>query len=263
MFQRIWAMADIHGSYLPIENFWRRNKDNINFSPETDCIILLGDVGANYFFNKRDKEFKKKLMHYPFTYFCIRGNHEARASVCATKDPDHWSMENFFSGSVWVENKYPNIKYAMDCPFIYNIKGYKTLIIPGAYSVDKHYRIQRGWPWFEDEQLTQEEMNLGKEIIKRNPAFDLILSHTCPIIYEPTDLFLSVVDQSLVDKTMERYLGEIEYNITYKLWLWGHFHDYRIYPKYENNQCIMLSAGQEAINVQEWLEKPEEIHIKY
>ena len=62
---------------------------------------------------------------------------------------------------------------------------------------------------------------------------------------------------------MERYLGEIEYKINYKLWLWGHFHDYRVYPRYQNSQCIMLSAGQEAINIQEWLEKPEEIHTKY
>lgn len=285
MFQHIWAIGDIHGSYLPIENFWRRNKDNINFSPETDCIILLGDVGANYFFNKRDKEFKKKLMRYPFTYFCIRGNHEARPSVCATKDPEHWHKEQMFKGSVWVENDYSNIKYAMDYPYVYQIpyfcdmdeylmedgnceiayryKYFKTLVIPGAYSVDKYYRLSQGWSWFEDEQLSQEEMDLGREIIKQHPAFDLILSHTCPIAYEPTDLFLSGLDQSLVDKTMERYLGEIEYNTEYKLWLWGHYHSYRVYPKYQNSQCIMLSAGDEAIDIQEWLENSNNIHKKY
>lgn len=253
MFQHIWAIGDIHGSYLPIENFWRRNKDNINFSPETDCIILLGDVGANYFFNKRDKEFKKKLMSYPFTYFCIRGNHESRASTCAQKDPDNWFKDQFFDGSVWVEKNYPNIKYAMDCPYTYNINGYFTLVIPGAYSVDKYYRLQQGWTWFKDEQLSQEEMDLGREIIKQNPAFDLILSHTCPIAYEPTDLFLQMVDQSLVDKTMERYLGEIEYNTKYKLYLFGHFHDFRIYPKYNNKQTIML-FNKEVFNIIEYFE---------
>lgn len=285
MFQRIWAMADIYGSYLPIENFWCRNKDNINFSPETDCIILLGDVGANYFLNKRDKDFKKKLMRYPFTYFCIRGNHELRASVCAQKDPDNWFEDQFFNESVWVEKNYPNIKYAMDYPCVYQIpylydmnvypskngnceigckyEYFKTLVVPGAYSADKYYRLQQGWSWFEDEQLSQEEMDLGREIIKQDPAFDLILSHTCPIAYEPTDLFLPMIDQSTVDKTMERYLGEIEYNTKYKLWLWGHFHSYRIYPKYQDSQCIMLSAGEEAINIQEWLEDSNNIHKKY
>ena len=263
MFDRIYAIGDIHGSYLPVENFWRRNKDNINFSPETDCIILLGDVGANYYLNKRDKDFKKKLMCYPFTYFCIRGNHEARASVCAKNDLDNWHMERFFEGSVWVENNYPNIKYAMDYPYLYEINRYSTLVIPGAYSVDKYYRLEHGWSWFENEQLTQEEMDLGRRIIERVPAIDLILSHTCPIVCEPTDLFLSVINQSLVDKTMERYLGEIEYNTDYKLWLWGHFHSYRVYPRYQNSQCIMLSAGDEAINIQEWLDDPKNIHKKY
>lgn len=263
MFNRIWAIGDIHGSFLPIKNFWHRNKDNINFSKETDCIILLGDVGANYFFNYRDKKFKEQLEKYPFTYFCIRGNHEKRASVIASQNPDQWDKKELFNNYVWVENNYPSIKYAMDYPSIYNINGYKTLVIPGAYSVDKYYRLANHWSWFEDEQLTQEEMDLGKEIIKQNPAFDLVLSHTCPISYEPTDLFLSVIDQSLVDKTMERYLGEIEYNITYRLWLWGHFHAYRVYPHYQNSQCIMLSAGEEAINIQEQLKDSNNTYQKY
>lgn len=263
LFTRIWAIGDIHGSYLPIENFWRRNKDTINFSKETDCIILLGDVGANYYLNGRDKKFKQKLEKYPFTYFCIRGNHEARPSLCAAENPDQWSLEPFFEGSGWVENNYPDIKYAMDIPYVYNIDGYKTLVIPGAYSVDKYYRLSKGWTWFEDEQLSEKEMNIGRRIVELDPAFDLILSHTCPIQYEPTDLFLPQIDQSLVDKTMERYLGEIEYKTEYKLWLFGHFHSYRVYPRYKDRQIIMLSDGKEAINVQEWLIDSNNIHKTY
>jgi 3-oxoacid CoA-transferase subunit A len=255
MFKRIWAIGDIHGSYHPIENFWRKNRENIIFSKEDDCIILLGDVGANYFFNKRDKHFKEKLESFPFTYFCVRGNHEARPSVCATKDPEHWHKKQLFEESVWVEKDYPNIRYAMDYPCTYNIscsdEHFKTLVIPGAYSVDKYYRLSQGWSWFEDEQLSQEEMDLGREIIKQNPAFDLILSHTCPLTYEPTDLFLSGLDQSLVDKTMERYLGEIEYNTEYKLHLFGHFHDFRIYPKHNDKQTIML-FNKEVFNIIEY-----------
>ena len=263
MFTRIYAIGDIHGSHLPIENFWRRNKDNINFSKETDCIILLGDVGANYYLNGRDKKFKQKLEKYPFTYFCIRGNHEARPSLCAAENPDQWSLEPFFEGSIRIENNYPDIKYAMDIPYIYNIDGYKTLVIPGAYSVDKYYRLSKGWTWFEDEQLSEKEMNLGRRLIEQDPAFDLILSHTCPISYEPTDLFLPQIDQSLVDKTMERYLGEIEYKTEYKLWLFGHFHSYRIYPRYKDRQIIMLSDGKEAINIKEWLTNSNNIYKTY
>lgn len=264
MFERIWVMGDIHGQYFPIENFWHRNKDKINFSKETDCIILLGDVGANYYLNKRDEKFKTKLEEFPFTYFCIRGNHEERVMNVVKNNKTKWRLDFFFSNAVIVEKKYPHIKYAFDDITIYDIHGYKTLVIPGAYSVDKYYRLMKGWKWFEEEQLTQEEMEEGKQIIQEeNYNFDLILSHTCPISYEPTDLFLSTIDQSTVDKTMERYLGEIEYTTNYKLWLWGHFHHYRIYPRSETKQCIMLSDGKEAINLLEWLDNSETIYSAY
>lgn len=67
-----------------------------------------------------------------------------------------------------------------------------------------------------------------------------MLSHTCPTIYEPTDLFLPFVNQSTVDKTTERWLGEIEYNLDYKLWMFGHFHSLRVYPKVDNKEKIMI-----------------------
>lgn len=262
--KRIWAIGDIHGSYLPIENFLKRNENNMNFSPETDIIILLGDVGANFFLNYRDLNFKKKLNKYPFTYFCIRGNHEQRASICSNENSDQWHKEIMFENTVLVENKYPNIKYALDEVTFYKINNFETLVIPGAYSVDKYYRLAKGWSWFREEQLTEEERNIGLEYIKKhNFKTDLVLSHTCPISYVPTDLFLSQIDQSLVDKTMERYLGQIEYQLDYKLWLWGHFHNFRIYPYYNNRQCIMLSAGQEVINVLDCLNNPKEIQKKW
>ena len=101
MFKRCWIMGDIHGSYAPIENFIRRNEDTINFSPETDLMILLGDVGLNYYKNERDIKIKKKINKYPFTYFCIRGNHEARPSICAAENPKEWEAP-YLGGPVWV-----------------------------------------------------------------------------------------------------------------------------------------------------------------
>ena len=78
---------------------------------------------------------------------------------------------------------------------------------------------------------------------------DLILSHTCPIGYEPTDLFMSTIDQSMVDKTMERYLDFIEHGVDYKIWLWGHFHEFRDYSRLDGKAKIMLSAGNEVVEL--------------
>ena len=261
-FDNIFALADIHGKWQPLRDFYLANKLKYKLEDKKNVMILLGDSGLNYFFNYRDDNTKEKLCSLPFTYFIIRGNHEERPSVCMANNPDNWYTEDFWGGTVYVENKYPQIKYADDEPCLYSlpyIAGYydgfnedgaktpyfrfrKVLTLPGAYSVDKQHRLMNGWSWFEGEQMTPAEMNKAREIIAKHKNIDLVLSHTCPIIYEPTDLFLSFIDQSMVDKSMERFLGEIEYNIDYKLWLWGHYHAGRAYPRTneDRSQPIML-----------------------
>lgn len=271
MTNEIYIMGDIHGSFKPIRDLVSRNpqlKDHEN------TLILLGDFGANYFLNERDNQFKKQLGKYPFTYFAIRGNHEERPEILAEKYPFSWHVEDFWGQDVWVENDYPYIKYAMDYVAIYHIPYgidyitpekpedddiemplyYRALVIPGAYSVDKYYRLTQGWSWFPQEQLSESEKLAGKSLINvLDWKCDLVLSHTCPICYEPTDLFLSTVDQSMVDKSMERYLGEIEYKLDYKLWCFGHFHDTRIYPKNGSKQMLML-FNNKAINLKDYME---------
>ena len=69
----------------------------------------------------------------------------------------------------------------------------------------------------------KKKMELGRKLCRNEAPFDLVLSHTCPYLYEPTDLFLAGLDQSTVDSTMERYLGEIEFNLDYKRWAFGSF----------------------------------------
>ena len=257
----VYLMADTHGSAKPIKNFYNRIKDTgeLSNNREDNVIIICGDAGLNYFFNHRDKDVKTELSKYPFTFFIVRGNHEERAEVCAETYPDEWTQEIFFDGDVWVEKEYPYIKYALDIVSVYNIDGYSTITIPGAYSVDKYRRIQNGWSWFEKEQLSEEEKSLGELSIKLcHNKCDLVLSHTCPIIYEPTDLFLSCVDQSLVDSSMERYLGEIEYNLDYKAWVWGHYHAFRDYPSPDGRRRLMVMHEpvrlKDVMNVKEKLE---------
>jgi len=136
------------------------------------------------------------------------------------------------------------------------IKRYATLVIPGAYSVDKHYRIMNGWSWFKNEQLSREEQLRCLQLVEQFPEVDIVLSHTCPIIFEPTDLFLSNINQSMVDKSMERLLGEIEYKLSYKAWFWGHFHAFRDYPRTDGRKKLMLYDDY-AINLVDYIENKE------
>ena len=66
------------------------------------------------------------------------------------------------------------------------------------------------------------------EALHSNEHFDLVLSHTCPISWEPRDLFLSFIDQSQVDNSMELWMESFKDKITFNKWCFGHFHDDRI-----------------------------------
>ena len=73
--------------------------------------------------------------------------------------------------------------------------------------------------------------NKGDEKIKKyveqqikEKEFDVILSHTCPLKYEPIECFLPGIDQSSVDTSTEEWLDKIEEMTDYKAWYCGHWH---------------------------------------
>ncbi len=69
------------------------------------------------------------------------------------------------------------------------------LVCGGAYSVDKYYRLQRGWNWWPDEQPNELTKGLVRFMATRYPI-DIMLTHTCPLRFEPKELFLDGIDQS-------------------------------------------------------------------
>lgn len=134
---------------------------------------------------------------------------------------------------VYIEPNYPNIIFAKDGE-VYDINGYKCLIIGGAYSVDKEYRLLRGYNWWEDEQPTPFIKNAVETKIKAlRHTVDVVLTHTCPSKYIPIEMFLPFIDQSKVDNSTEEWLNEIEKNLNYTKWFCGHYHTNKIIDKIE------------------------------
>ena len=219
-------------------------------------IVILGDSGLNFWLNNTDKKYKKLLNSMNYHIYCVRGNHEQRPELI--KNMVLVNDENV-NNVVYMEEAFPNIRYFVDGK-IYNLLGYKCLVVGGAYSVDKWYRLARaGYSkdevdiadpkkcgWFKDECLTTVEMtNIMKEV--EGETVDFILSHTCPLSWEPTDLFLSCIDQSTVDKSMEVWLDELKNKVEWKYYLFGHYHSDRIerphveqfYQEYEDVESII------------------------
>lgn len=219
MINRFLITGDCHREFSRFKNY---SKD-IQNDPNT-AIIILGDAGINWTLDEHDNQLKNFLsQRYKFRIYCVRGNHEARPQTLSTMQLIY---DEDVDGEVYMESAWPNIRYFKDWG-IYTIGDLKVAVIGGAYSVDKWYRLECGGIWFENEQLSDVEM-LAATIELRDEEVDAIFTHTCPICWEPTDLFLSSINQSKVDKSMELFLEEIAREIDWQYWFFGHFHADRL-----------------------------------
>ena len=213
----IYITGDTHGDFSRLYDL---------IFNENDILIVLGDAGINYFLNDEDKKLKEFLKKFKLKIFCVRGNHEERPININT-----YREVSMFGGRVFIEDDYPNLIFAKDGE-VYNFNNKSVLVIGGAYSIDKEYRIIYGDQWFKDEQLSKDEK---EEIFNKvkGKHFDIILTHTCPLKYEPREVFLPGFNQLKVDKSMEHFLDKIEENIDYNKWYCGHFHTEKQIDKLE------------------------------
>ena len=244
---RIFMCGDLHGSAT---NFKQRVDNYIPEPRENDIIICCGDVGLEYG-NQVQGSLKKVMKKFPGTIWVMRGNHDNRywkyhtETIETMQDyidmpNENWHFNDSSYPTLLIQDKYPNIWYVRDSGGIYNINGYNFLFIPGAYSVDKYYRLDTNKPYEPAEQLTWLEEN---QLLSNLESFlsigghiDYVISHTAPLgtqIYFK-DLFLDFIDQSTVDNHMEYFLDEVYHMLKndFKHWYFGHYHDTRSFGKF-------------------------------
>ena len=226
--------GDTHGTFA-----WMAGGTLSKYQPEETAIIILGDAGFDFYLNKNDERKKKEVDMRGYYVYWLRGNHEARPQ-------DVKGYEKIFDenvkGVVYCDPRYPHLRVFLDYG-VYDINNYSCLIIGGAYSVDKYYRLQRAMlteetnnpkktGWWANEQLSAFEMedcyNKTKQFIATGKVIDFVMTHTCPLDYQPTDLFLGFIDQSTVDNSMEIWMNKIKDILPWNIWLFGHYHADRI-----------------------------------
>lgn len=221
IFDQIYITGDTHRDFSRFKLLDPEITQNPN-----NAIIILGDAGINWDLGTNDHFFKASLARkYKCSFYCVRGNHEARPQsipgMILEFDP---KVKN----EVYYEPEFPTIRYFKDFG-LYCINDYDVYVIGGAYSVDKQYRLERGYTWFDDEQLDFTEQKLCIEEIRNLPGVvDFVFTHTCPLSWEPNDLFLNGIDQRNVDKTMEDFLDEVKERLVWDVWLFGHYHADRL-----------------------------------
>ena len=234
---KFYVTGDKHGQFHTI-------LQNEIVKDPNNAIIILGDAGINYYLRDLDDRLKKEISeNSKCMWYIVRGNHEARPQDVSVPYEIIW--DPWVSGQVYVQEEYPNIRFFLDFGE-YFINGSHVAVIGGAYSVDKWWRLARAGVlkksdlnynnpkrtgWFPNEQLSKEEMERANYIFE-GKIFDFILSHTCPLSFQPTDLFLSAVNQSEVDTSMEQWMDQLKDKMDWFVWLYGHYHNDRMERPY-------------------------------
>ena len=268
MIKHFILTGDTHGGRSAVARLGNINRNMPEYKPEETAVIILGDAGFNFWLNNTDKKYKKLACAYGYTIYCVRGNHEERPENLGYDldyDPE-------VKGLVYLDPNFENIKYLVDGGE-YWFGEHSALVIGGAYSIDKWYRLARaGYTleeaetadpkkcgWFKDEQLTPMEMgNIWDKVSEQ--SYDFIFTHTCPLSWEPTDLFLGGIDQTKVDKFMEIFLNGIKDQCSWGVWCFGHYHADRIerpyveqfYTEYEDIETLWNRWFDKQTYTKEW-----------
>lgn len=214
----VYLTGDTHGQFERVFDFCERIG-----TMTSDVMVILGDAGFNYHLNIRDRKRKKQANEQSITWFCIKGNHEKYAGALP-----FYEEREAFEGIVYVEPGYPNILFAKDGEvYTFKVDGVdkKVLVIGGAYSVDRYYRIALGLKWFADEQPSDKtKCIVERKIDELDGKVDYVFSHTCPERFEPREWFLDGIDQSTVDKSTEKWLDNVYDKLETDRWYCGHYH---------------------------------------
>ncbi len=228
---KFFITGDKHRDFEKVKQFCREMSTR-----RKDVLIILGDVGLNYYEDVRDDNLKKEISELNITLFCLHGNKENRPGNIGT-----YGVRSFCGGRVYYEPKYPNIYFAIDGE-IYHFEGRKYMVVGGAHSVDKLRCIEEGKPFWEDE-MPDEEIKAKVEEALRNEDNEIfgMMTHTCPIDYLPTEMFLSTKQKAAhkrkpqkasnkkifepdIDRSTEQWLGTLEQKLDYRVWFCGHYH---------------------------------------
>lgn len=228
---RFYITGDKHRNFEKVKKFCK-----VMSTKRNDVLIILGDTGFNYFDDKRDDKLKKEISQLNITLFCLHGNKENRPQNVGT-----YGIRSFCGGKVYYEPKYPNIYFAIDGE-IYTFEGKKYMVVGGAHSVDKVRCLEEGLPFWEDEMPDDKVKQTVEEVLQKegNKIYGM-MTHTCPIDYLPTEMFMSTKQAACIkrkprkakskkfftpdiDRSTEIWLGELEKQLDYQIWFCGHYH---------------------------------------
>ena len=131
--------GDIHGNVNGVADFINKVHPTME-----DVIVLLGDVGANYYNGRKDHLMKQWLNDSGTRFLCIHGNHEMRQSMFRDILKSNGAEARMVAARISEPDLCQGRRDLYDEWFAVS-RNWRS------YSVDKYYRLSRGWSWWPDE----------------------------------------------------------------------------------------------------------------
>ena len=226
MLRNIYLTGDTHADFKEVETFCLEHGTTAE-----DVMVILGDVGLNFYGEADDHWRKHKAAKIPITFLCIHGNHEKRPEKIRGYRRRDWQ-----GGKVLVQPEFPTLLFAIDGE-VYDCNGKSAVAIGGAYSYDKPYRLARPDAkgkiyWWDDEQPSVEvKRRVEDKLAAIEWRVDIVMTHTCPGKYIPFESLYNGPGMPDSDSTTELWLDTIEERLDYGAWYCGHWHIYKSIDK--------------------------------
>ena len=227
----IYITGDCHGDYT---RFNTKNFPEQKQMTKDDFVIVCGDFG--FWTPSKEQEHQLEwLSQKPFTTLYLDGNHECFDELY------NLPIEEFCGGKVhFVKDSIIHLMrgqvFNLDGIKVFTFGGAKTHDVPAGIldiedphfkqkkrKLDKEgakYRINHV-SWWKDEMPSEYEYRYGFDNLEKHDwKVDYVITHCCP-----SSIQRMISEDEYKTNELTDYLDEIKISLSYKNWIFGHYHD--------------------------------------
>jgi len=183
-------------------------------------IVVMGDTHmdfgwVNSFINKRHPKIILQVGDFGYWPKCSTYTEiKTQGTKIYWCDGNHEDFANLKTDKI--NEIQPNVYYMPRGSTLVLPDGRTVLFIGGAASHDKDWRTP-GLDWFPHEIITQKDLD---NLPDPNTKIDIVISHTCPLVFNPiaNPLYPQDPSQLALELVFDRFRP--------KQWYFGHYHMY-------------------------------------
>ncbi len=212
----IFVTGDTHGCH-DLYKVYRWDCEVGKDLGDGDYLIVAGDFGYPWSFLPDECEEIEWLESRPYTVLFVDGNHERY---------DHWNerpVEEWHGGRTQRLSDHSPIRRLCRGE-VFDLDGEKIFTMGGATSPDMTWRAE-GISWWPCELPSDAEYeNARANLDCNNWQVDYVITHTCATSMLGRTLWPDYGWQTPTTDRLTNFFDELENNLGFKRWYYGHFH---------------------------------------